>query len=188
MRERDETGLPQLRRRVGAPAATSTVMYRALLLASILVARASAAGAQSPMTSNELQILLVDAAKTTARIDTLNAKVFDVSARGKATATDFAKHNAEPCEYPQGQPELCANYDRERIDLNLRVAELQKEWAGYEAELKPLRAHFAVLMTRLRDASYPGEMASWRRAMIACSNVNGVEAAATCLTKAVSRH
>jgi hypothetical protein len=160
-----------------------------LLALSVGLVTLSPADAQAPpMTADELHLLLIDAAKTTTRIDTLNAKVFDVSARGKLLATDFAKHNAEPCEYPQGQPELCANYDRERVDLGLRVAALQKEWTGYESELKPLRSHFAVIMTRLRDASYPGEMASWKRSMVACSNVNGVEAAATCLTHAVSTH
>jgi hypothetical protein len=187
MCERDEGNLSQLRRRTGVAATTGAVM-RLLSLAVCAGALVSPVSAQAPMTSAELQVLLVDAAKTTAHIDTLNAKVFDVSARGKALATDFAKHNAEPCEYPQGQPELCANYDRERVDLGLRVAALQKEWAGYESELKPLRLHFAALMTRLRDASYPGDMASWRRPLVACSNVNGVEAAATCLTKAVSKH
>ncbi len=193
MRDRDEERLPELWRRTGAPAKASGVSRRVLLLAvcrSGWWRSSQAGGAQTqPMTiGGKLQLLLVDAAKTTARIDTLNARVFDVSARGKVLATDFGKHNAEPCEYPQGQPELCTNYDRERVDLNLRVAALQKEWAGYDGELKPLRSHFAALMTRLRDASYPGEMASWRRPLVACSNVNGVEAAATCLTKAVSKH
>ena len=103
---------------------------RLLLLAVCAGTLVSSVSAQAPMTSPELQLLLVDAAKTTARIDTLNAKVFDVSARGKALATDFGKHNAEPCEYPQGQPELCSNYDRERVDLNLRATALSKEWAG----------------------------------------------------------
>jgi hypothetical protein len=159
-----------------------------LVLAIMAAAFASRVGAQKPMTNAELQVVLVDAAKTTARIDTINAKILDASMRGKALAEDFAKHNAEPCEYPQGHPELCANYDRERIDLNLRVADLQKEWNGYDNQRKPLRAHFAELMTRLREASYPGELASWKKAMVTCSNVNGVSEAASCLTVAVARH
>ena len=161
-------------------------------LICVLVAMGLASGAQgqaqSRLTLDGLHALLVDAGTTVARIDTLNGKILAASTRGKALAAEFAQHNAEPCEYPQGHPELCANYDRERVDLNLRVADLQKEWAGYETERKTLRGHFAALMTQLREAKYAGELATWKDAMVACSNVNGVSEAATCLTKAVSRH
>ena len=160
----------------------------AALIVMLVAAPVSLALAQSPLTLDSLKALLLDAGTTVSRIDTLNARIYDASARGNEIKADFTKHNAEPCEYPQGHPELCANYDRERVDLNLRVADLQKEWNGYEKERKALRAQFAALMTRLREASYRGETASWKTAMIACSNVNGVTEAATCLTRAVSRH
>jgi hypothetical protein len=164
-------------------------MIRCMLILAIITAPvASTAPAQVPMTLDSLNALLLDAGMTTRRIDMLSANILDASTRGKVLAADFARHNAEPCTYPQGQPELCANYDRERMDLNLRVADLQKEWAGYENERKPLRAHFATLMTRLRDASYPGAMASWKDAMVACSNVNGVGEAAACLKNAAAQH
>jgi hypothetical protein len=162
--------------------------HRLLFVVMLTTSVAAVGRAQEPITIAGLRALFVGAWTTSAAIDTLNVRILDVSGRGRALAADFAKHNAEPCEYPQGHPELCANYDRERMDLNLRVADLQKEWRGYEAERKPLRAHFATLMARLRDASYAGAAASWRDAMVACSNVNGVSEAAACLTDAATRH
>lgn len=158
-----------------------------LLAALIAIALAQPARAQSSMTLTELRALFIDAWTTSAQIDTVGVRIVGVSTRGKAVATEFAKHNAEPCEYPQGHPELCANYDRERVDLNLAVAALQKEWNSHEAERRTMRAHFATLMTRIRDAAYPGTMASWKEAMVRCSNVNGVSDAATCLTRAANR-
>lgn len=164
------------------------MIRRLLLLTMLTTALAIGARAQTPMTLAELRVLFIDAWTTAGRIDTLGAKILDASGRGKALAAEFARHNAEPCEYPQGHPELCANYDRERVDLNLRVADLQKEWAGYDNARKTLRSHFATLMTRLREASYQGETESWKDAMLACSNVNGVAEASACLTKAAARH
>lgn len=134
-----------------------------------------------------MRALFIDAWATSAKIDSIGTRIMGVSVRGKALAGEFAKHNAEPCEYPQGHQELCANYDRERMDLNLQVADLKKEWSGYDAEQRVLRAHFATLMTRLRDATYVGAAASWKSAMIACSNVNGVADASACLTRAANR-
>lgn len=166
----------------------TTAIRGVAALAVLCAAFASAARAQAAMTPDSLNALLADASRTAQQIHTLDVKVLDASTRGKALAEEFARHNAEPCTYPQGQPELCANYDRERLDLTSRVAALQKEWSGYDNERKPLRAHFAALMTRLRDASYPGAMASWKAAMVACANTNGVNEAAACLKTAAARH
>jgi len=148
---------------------------------------ATAAPAQAPMTAGELKTLLATAATKSHEIDSLNTVFAGAQLRAQTLIADYAKHNAEPCEYPQGHPELCASYDRERQDLNLRSATLQKEMKAIDAPRRILRIEFADVMTRLRTASYPGALASQKTQLVACANLNGVAESAACLVRAQRR-
>ncbi len=109
-----------------------------------------------------------------------------MSIRGleKAPFPSFAQHNAETCEYPQGHPELCANYDRESSDLALRSADLQKELKAAETPRAAARVHFEQLMTRLRTASWPESLTVEKDRLIGCTSLNGSKDAEACLVAA----
>ncbi len=158
------------------------------LLAVVLLGGGTGAlHGQSPMTADELKALLTTAASKSHQIDSLNALYARSQQQAQTLVADYAKHNAEPCEYPQGQPELCASYDRERQDLGVRSAALQKEMKAIDAPRRMLRIEFADLMTRLRTASYPGPLASQKTQLVSCANLNGVAESAACLVKTQRR-
>ena len=146
-----------------------------------MLALAAPAQAQVPMTADSLKLVLAAAADISSQVRRRTNQDAAAQQRAQALVQDYAKHNAEPCEYPQGHAELCANYDRERSDLNQRSADLQKELKAIDTPRRALRAQFGVLMTRLRTATYAPALASQKARLIACSNLNGVSEAAGCL-------
>ena len=159
----------------------------AIVISVAISAGARTAEAQAPITADELKTLLADAEQTAHALRRLDTLFADMQGRAKALIAEFAKHNAEPCEYPQGQPELCANYAEEGKQLGFRSTDLQKEMAPVDSRRRGDRVHFAELMTRLRTAAFPASLASQKNRLIACSNLNGVAESEACLVTAQRR-
>lgn len=72
---------------------------------------------------------------------------------------------------------------RERVDLSLRSADLQKEIKPIDTPRRALNARFAELMSQIRTADYPPDLARQKDQLIACSNINAVAPAAGCLAR-----
>jgi len=155
----------------------------ALLLGVAALVIALRLPAQGPLKAVELKGIFDSAARVSHQIDSLNRRFAGTQQRAESLVADYRKHNEEPCEYPQGHPEMCDNYDRERQDLNYRSQELQKEMKAIDTPRRELRGRFAALMTRLRTADYAAELGGQKDQLVACSNANGVAESAACLAR-----
>jgi hypothetical protein len=148
-----------------------------------MIATMPPVSAQAPLTAASLKSALNGAAKISRQLDSV--RKVDIALQEKATLLihDFTDHNKEPCEYPQGQPELCADFDMERFMLNNRSADLQKEMKTSTARRRALQDDFALLMTLLRTTTWSPSVAKQKDAIIACASLDIVRDAIACLAK-----
>lgn len=125
--------------------------------------------------------MLSAAARISHSLDSLTRVDSTLQIKAGVLVADFKDHNSEPCEYPQGQPELCADYDMQRFMLNNRSADLQKEMKATAADRHALQGDFATLMTALQRARWDASVAGRRDQLLACSRLPAVHDAARCL-------
>src|SRR4051812_32287178 len=96
---------------------------RVITLLCLIAVRAPA---QSVLTADSMTRILGEVARVSRQNDSLTRIWNGLQDKATELIADFKDHNASPCEFPSGQPELCADYDRVRLMLNARSADLQK--------------------------------------------------------------
>ena len=149
-------------------------------LAAVVVAHASA---QAVLTADSVTHIVDQVARISRQTDSVRHYGDTLQTKAHELVLDFADHNKEPCEYPQGQPELCADFDMTRFMLNNRSADLQKELKANVAGRHALRDHFDELMMRLATGIYAADVARERKAMLACAALDAIPTAAACLRR-----
>lgn len=149
----------------------------------LLLAAASAARAQAPLTADSVKSILKDVATVAHQNDSLTRVAAALQEKAQLLIADFAEHNKEPCEYPQGHPELCADFDAERSLLNSRSSDLQKELKANDTARRAAASQFAVLMAHLRTATYAPSLARQKAQLVACATLDVVRDAAACLAR-----
>jgi hypothetical protein len=152
----------------------------ASVLATTLIARAPA---QAPITADSLKNIVDQVARISRQTDSVRHYGDTLQTKAHELILDFADHNKEPCEYPQGQPELCEDFDMTRFMLNNRSADLQKELKANVAGRHALRDRFDDLMMRLATGTYAPDVAAKRRSVVACAALDAIPTAAACLRK-----
>lgn len=154
---------------------------RILVAVSLFMAGLAPSTRAQALTADSLQAILRRAAVVARQIDSSNQADSALQRQARELVADYAEHNKEPCEYPEGKPELCADFDAVRSRLIARSADLQKALRVADEPRRPLRLQFEVLMKPLRDATWAPAIASKKEAIVACSNLDPVKAAAACL-------
>ncbi|HEY4320179.1 MAG TPA: hypothetical protein VGM77_03285 [Gemmatimonadales bacterium] len=159
------------------------VLSAVLLAMGVATWSAPAVGAQAPLTADSLRAIVSGARNVARSIAWMAAADSDLQVRARSLRDDFAHHNEEQCEYLQGKPELCANYDDERLDLLERSAALQQEMRTSAGPLRAARAQFAAAMDHLRTASYAAGVADQKAQLMVCADLNYVARVTACLAR-----
>lgn len=162
---------------------TAAMAVSAIPLMCIPIRRSEA---QALISADSLRSIVTQARHISTEVRRLYWLDSDAQASAKALVDDFAKHNTAPCEYPQGQPELCGSYEAERVRLSSRSLQLQKEMTALATSRKTLQSQFDALMTRLRTSTFASSLAAQRGPIVKCSGLSPVSNAVGCLLKIVS--
>ena len=160
-------------------------MSRSTLFGVLLAGIASRAPAQAPLTADSLKTIVDEVARISRQTDSVRHYADALQVQAHELILDFADHNKEPCEYPPGRPELCADFDMTRFMLNNRSADLQKDLKANVAGRHALRDRFDELMMRLATGTYAPDVAARRKSIVACAALDAIPAAAACLRKIV---
>jgi len=100
--------------------------------------------------SQDLRSLLNDAASTSNEIKQTNANIEDAKQRAEVVVNKKNYHNSHPCTYPEGHPEVCDAYERERVDLDNQSKIILDYWNKYDAQLRDLKTHLSLLNAKIR--------------------------------------
>ncbi len=158
-------------------------MSRLALLGILLVGASTRAPAQAPLTADSVRHIVAAVAGIARQTDSVRHYADTLQAKAHELILDFADHNKEPCEYPQGQPELCADFDMVRFMLNNRSADLQKELKANVAGRHALRDRFDELMIRLATGSYAPDVVAERKRLVTCAALDAIPTTAACLRR-----
>lgn len=159
------------------------VVSTALVAVGVATWTAPAVRAQAPLTADSLRTIVTGARQVARNIYWMAAADSDLQVRARSLRDDFIHHNEEQCEYLQGKPESCANYDDERLDLLERSAALQQEMRTSAAPLRAARAQFAAAMNHLRTATYAASVADQQAQLVTCADLNYVARVTACLAR-----
>jgi hypothetical protein len=139
--------------------------------------------AQAPLTADSLHAIVSAAQQAVRTITSMANGDADVQTRARVLRADFESHNAEQCEYLQGKPESCANYDAERLNLLARSDALQREMRAREVSRRTARAQFAAAMDRLRTSSYAASVSTQKAELVRCADLKDVPLVSACLAR-----
>ena len=146
-----------------APAAAPVAAPRATVgeLAAILDDRAgtsasssagaAAAAAQAPGSpEGSFRALLDETVKTAGELKRVDEEYAALKPQVEAWQARLAQHNANPCTYPEDQPDVCAEYDSNAAALNAERDRLVAAVDANEAQWKEISGRLGFLKARLR--------------------------------------
>gem|GEM_PF-2077768 len=114
-----------------------------------LVSLLAAAGA-SAQGSDWRSVLEAEKAKNAQRIAAINQQAAPLVAQLKQVNAAVTRHNANPCTYPENNPEKCAGYERERAQLDGAVQRLRSTLIPLSNELDRLQARNTEIDQKLK--------------------------------------
>lgn len=165
------------------------VKYICVGIVATLLSIPVLADADTPTTLDDVRGILGDAARTAQELKQVNEQLEDLTVRAKAWRRKLDAHNANGCTYPEGHPEACAAYERERKDLDTQKSALVTEAESYDSQRASLRSHFGILRARLRIVRLLGGLQDWvDHDVIPCTKIESEITAASCLNSAWERH
>lgn len=160
----------------------------ALISATAAFGMMRSAHAQAPTTLSEIKSILDQAASTSREIKKAEGDQAKVDKRGKAWHQRLLRHNANPCTYPEGHPEKCAQYEREKESLEVERTTLLEELRELDGRKGTLKSRFGMLMARLRIGRLLGALQEWLdNDVIPCTNLPPMTAK-PCLDNAWEKH
>jgi hypothetical protein len=154
----------------------------------VLASNATTALAQAPTTAMELMAVVKDVAQTSKQMDQLKEEKAEFE---QTKVRDFLarrnRHDANPCTYPKGHHEMCANYDAEKESLDTEGRALEAEEKKYESQESLLKSHLQIQLAKIRLAPLLSGLEAWTRRVQGCSRLPP-KSAAQCLDDAWEEH
>src|SRR5260221_4122613 len=92
-------------------------------------------------------------------------------------------HDNNICEYPKGQPELCAWYNQERDDLDRLAAAYKQQYNSLESRYKYAKNRYEIAMSRLRFSVFLGCLKPFAARIHDCSLIEDAMLGAACFTR-----
>lgn len=94
-------------------------------------------------------------AKNAERLAVIEQRGAPIAAKLREVTRATERHNANQCTYPADQPEACAWYENERVQLDTESQSLRAQLIPLVDELERLQARNAEIERRLHCAQPP---------------------------------
>lgn len=126
------------------------VAYFLLAILSLLVPVGAVAQG-----SDWRSVLEGEKAKNAQRLAAIEQEGAPIAAELRKVNAAVLRHNANRCEYPEGQPEVCAEYENEREQLDGETQRLRSQLIPLVEEQDRLRARNKEIERRLNCVQLP---------------------------------
>jgi hypothetical protein len=100
--------------------------------------------------SQDIQDMLKQAASSAIAIKKVDSQITSVKDDADAFIIRRKNHDANPCKYPEGHPEVCDAYNKEAADLDLEGQGLLKNLNELEDEIRTLKWQHQLLLAKIR--------------------------------------
>ncbi len=157
--------------------------------------------AQEPVTPADFKAILNEAAQTSKELKKVNENEESLKAQVGDWKQRLDEHNANRCEFPPENPGVCAQYEREKQDLDAERDRLKTAVDKNDSYRRMLKSRLGMLKARLRlatmsascgcDGLAPEEAsACWSRCfdgadrrLTSCLDIDDLDVFASCLNR-----
>jgi hypothetical protein len=144
-------------------------MFVAFVAVGLAFGLASSAAAQAPQTASEFRTVLGQAADAAEEVQAAEDEHTTIEGKVHSYKQRLEQHNRQKCTYPQGHPEVCAQYTANKKALDTEKTNLLVEIDNNAARRGYAKSHYNLLLARLRIANFLGPLEAWKNRVVECA-------------------